>query len=82
MTTWKIELNVAQDQIPLLEEILYGLEVDAFPTLSDFEIIEGDNIRLLEAFFTQKPDLDLLKTRLTHILPGFDFSKTGLALAC
>jgi len=80
MTSWKIALNVAQDLIPILEEVIYGLGDDDYPTLSDFEIIEGDNIRLLEAFFTIKPDLELFKTRIGDILPAFDISQSGFSL--
>lgn len=80
MTSWKIKLKVAQDLIPTIEEMIYGLGEDDFPTLSDFEIIEGDNIRLLEAFFTVRPDLGLFKARLSDILPSFDLSKSDITL--
>ena len=70
MTSWKIELEIAQELIPLVEEIIYGLEADNYPTLSDFEIIEGDNIRLLEAFFVNRPQVELLQRRLDDILPS------------
>ncbi len=70
MTSWKIELEIAQDLIALVEEIICGLEEDNYPTLSDFEIIEGDNIRLLEAFFIKKPRIDLLQGRLDEALPS------------
>ena len=80
MTSWKIELKLDQDLIPLVQDIIYGLGEDDFPTLSDFEIIEGDNIRLLEAFFTGKPDLALFQNRLKDTLPAFDLAASDLRL--
>ncbi len=81
MTSWKINLKVDQNLIPLMEEILYGLDPEAFPTLSDFEISGGGTIRLLEAFFTHKPDLPMLRQRLLAILPDFDMTKADLGLS-
>ncbi len=81
MTSWKIDLKVDQNLIPLIEEILYGLDPEEFPTLSDFEISGGGTARLLEAFFTQKPDLPMLRQRLLAILPDFDLSKADLGLS-
>lgn len=81
MTSWKIELKLDQNLIPVMEEIIYGLDLDNFPTLSDFEIIEGDNIRLLEVFFIQKPDFTLFQNRITHSLPSFDLSQSGITLS-
>ncbi len=80
MTSWKIELKIDQDLIPLVQDIIYGLDEDDFPTLSDFEIIEGNNIRLLEAFFTRKPDLALFQNRLQDILPANDLTASDLRL--
>ncbi len=80
MTSWKIELKIDQDLIPLVQDIIYGLDEDDFPTLSDFEIIEGNNIRLLEAFFTGKPDLTLFQNRLKDILPANDLTASDLRL--
>lgn len=80
MTSWKIELKVAFDLIPVVEDILYGLNVDDFPTLSDFEIIEGDDIRLIEGYFTMAPDLNLLKRRLQDNLPTLDISQCQMQL--
>ena len=73
-------MKVAQDLIPVMEEIIYGLDIDNFPTLSDFEILEGDHIRLLEAFFTQKPDLSLFQNRITIGLPDFDLAQADITL--
>jgi len=81
MTSWKIDLKAAQDLIPLIEEIIYGLDDDNFPTLSDFEIIEGDDIRLLEAYFIKKPDLKLFQDRLGQILPTFNLRTSDLNLS-
>lgn len=81
MTSWKIELKVTQNLIPAIEEIIYGLDWDNCPTLSDFEIIEGDSVRLLEAFFIQKPDLDLLRTRLADIMPTLDLRESEITLS-
>ncbi len=80
MTSWKIELKIAHDLIPMVQEIIYSLDEDNFPTLSDFEIIEGNDIRLLEAFFVQKPNLILLKDRLANILPSLNLSICDLTL--
>ena len=80
MTSWKIELKIERDMIPLAQEIMYGLDDENFPTLSDFEIEEGNDIRLLEAFFTQKPALALLQKRLTDILPSFDLTLSEMTL--
>ena len=73
-------MKVAQDLIPVMEEIIYGLDIDNFPTLSDFEILEGDHIRLLEAFFTQKPDLSLFQNRIADGLPDFDLAGADISL--
>ncbi len=64
-----------------MEEILYGLDPEEFPTLSNFEISGGGTIRLLEAFFTQKPDLAMLRQRILAILPDFDIIKADLGLS-
>lgn len=80
MTSWKIELKVGQSTLPIIQEIIYGLDGDNFPTLSDFEIEEGNDIRFLEAFFTQKPDMAMLQARLEQILPSFDLSSSEIAL--
>ena len=80
MTSWKIELKVGQSTLPIIQEIIYGLDGDNFPTLSDFEIEEGNDIRFLEAFFTQKPDMAMLQARLDQILPSFDLSSSEIAL--
>lgn len=80
MTSWKIELKITLDMIPLAQEIMYGLDDENFPTLSDFEIEEGNDIRLVEAFFTHKPDLALLQKRLTDILPTFDLALSEMTL--
>ena len=80
MTSWKIELKVTQDLIPIVQEIIYGLGEDNFPTLSDFEIEVGDKTRFLEAFFIQKPDLDLFQARLVDILPSFDLASSEITL--
>jgi len=69
MTSWKITLTVARNLIPLTEEIIYGLDQNDFPTLSDFEIAGERDLRLLEAFFTVKPDLELLRKKLGNIAP-------------
>ncbi|PCJ36975.1 MAG: 50S ribosomal protein L11 methyltransferase [Alphaproteobacteria bacterium] len=81
MTSWKINLKVDQDLIPLMEEILYGLDPETYPTLSNFEIIEDGTTRLLEAFFTKKPDLAMLRQRILAILPDFDTTKADLGLS-
>ena len=73
-------MKIAQDLIPVVEEIIYGLDTDNFPTLSDFEILEGNNIRLLEAFFIQKPDLSLFQNRITDSLPDFDLARSEITL--
>ncbi len=72
MTSWKITLTVARNLIPLAEEIIYGLDPDNFPTLSDFEIAGEHDLRQLEAFFTVKPDLGLLQEKLGNIAPPSD----------
>lgn len=64
----------------MVQEIIYGLDGDGFPTLSDFEIEQGDNIRLLEAFFVRKPDINLLKKRLYDILPSLNLSINDIML--
>jgi len=69
---WKIEIEISRNFIPLVEETLFGCAENDFPTLSDFEIIEGDDIRLLEAYYTQKPDLAKLKEALKTSLETFD----------
>lgn len=74
-------MKVAQDLIPVMEEIIYGLAPDDFPTLSDFEILEGDNIRLLEAFFVQKPDISLLESRIADCLPSIDLTQAAINLS-
>ncbi|WP_138379397.1 50S ribosomal protein L11 methyltransferase [Luteithermobacter gelatinilyticus] len=61
MTSWKLELIVSQDMIPAIEETLFALaESDPlqenWPTFSDFEIREGENMRQFEAFYAHKPD--------------------------
>lgn len=76
MTSWKIKLEIAQELIPIAQEIIYGLDLDNFPTLSDFEIEQGNNIRSLEAYFTHKPDLTLLRNRLD----GMDLSYYDMTL--
>ncbi|PHZ84970.1 50S ribosomal protein L11 methyltransferase [Paremcibacter congregatus] len=81
MTSWKIELKVALDLIPMVEDILYGLNIDDFPTLSDFEIIEGDHIRLVEGYFTIKPDVTLLKSRLQDMIPTLDLAACDITLS-
>lgn len=80
MTSWRIELKVTQNLIPIVQEIIYGLDEDNFPTLSDFEIEEGDNIRFLEVFFIQKPDIALFQARLADILPSFDLAASEISL--
>lgn len=80
MSSWKIELKINQDLIPLVEEILYGLDLDNFPTTSNFEIIEGEDIRLVEAYFIIKPDLTLIKDRLKQVIP--DINPETIELVC
>ncbi|PCI51522.1 MAG: 50S ribosomal protein L11 methyltransferase [Alphaproteobacteria bacterium] len=80
MTSWKIKLSLARELIPVVQEIIYGLDGNNCPTLSDFEIEDGHNIRSLEAFFIQKPDLKLFRERLASILPSFDLSLSGITL--
>lgn len=77
MTSWKIELELPHDLIPLLQEIIYGLDADDVPTLSDFEIPGKSHIRQLEGYFTSKPDLKGLKNSLA---PHIDLIKAGLRL--
>lgn len=81
MTSWKIELKVAQSLIPIVQEIIYGLNENNFPTLSDFEIEEGNDTRLLEAFFTQKPDIEMLQKRLSLILQDLDLVSSEITLS-
>ncbi len=80
MTSWKIELKLSPDLIPIVQEIIYGLDQGSFPTLSDFEIDSGNNMRLLEAFFIQKPDLKLFQERLSSIVPAIDLSLCEISL--
>ncbi len=81
MTGWKIELNVDRNLVPMVQEIIYGLDGANFPTLSDFET-EGDSqIRFLEAYFSHKPDIAALRHRLGDILPAFDLSQAGIILS-
>lgn len=58
---WKLELEASRELLPALEETIYACSGESLPTLSDFEIIEGDDIRLLEGYFTEKPDLQALQ---------------------
>ncbi len=81
MTSWKIKLNAAREYIPVLEDILQGLDPEGFPTLSDFEIEKDDEIRLLEAFFLTKPDLTLFQDRLARALPDLDPASLDVSLA-
>ncbi len=81
MTGWKIELNVARDLVPMVQEIIYGLDEANFPTLSDFEIEEDSHLRLLEAYFSHKPDISALRHRLGDILPAPDLNHDRLILS-
>jgi len=79
MTSWKIDIKVDQALIPLVQEIIYGLEADNFPTLSDFEITADDTIRHMEAFFTEKPDVAALRHKLAPHLPKTDITLSEIA---
>jgi len=86
MTSWKITLTLPQSLIPPVTEVIYGLDPDNFPTLSDFEITpEGfENTgkkRLLEAFFTVKPDLARLRHRLDPLLSAAGLSPDNISLS-
>ncbi|MCF8473151.1 MAG: 50S ribosomal protein L11 methyltransferase [Emcibacter sp.] len=80
MPSWKINLTIHQDIIPIVEEIMGTLDEDNPPTLCDFEIIEDDQIRLLEAYFITKPDIDLLKHHLLDVVPQIAEALTTLSL--
>lgn len=74
MTNWKVSLRIKQDFIPLIEEIIYGLEEEHFPTISDFEITGETHLRQLEIYYPTPPDLTLLQQRISVILPSIDLS--------
>ncbi|NOZ43109.1 MAG: 50S ribosomal protein L11 methyltransferase [Alphaproteobacteria bacterium] len=86
MTSWKITLTLPQRLIPPVTEIIYGLDPDDFPTLSDFEVApkgfeNAGKKRLLEAFFTVKPDLARLRHRLDPLLFAAGLSPNDISLS-
>lgn len=78
MAGWKVSFRIKQDLIPLIEEIIYGLEEDHFPTISDFEINGENHLRQLEIYYPTPPDLTLLQQRIAVILPSIDLSSEKL----
>ncbi|VAW05128.1 Ribosomal protein L11 methyltransferase [hydrothermal vent metagenome] len=81
MTGWKMELTLPDNLVPMVQEIIYGLDGTNFPTLSDFEIEKNSHSRLLEAYFSHRPDIAALRHRLQDILPAFDLSQAGIILS-
>ncbi len=81
MTGWKMQLTLPDNLIPMVQEIIYGLDGANFPTLSDFEIEGDSHIRLLEVYFSHRPDISALRHRLGNILPAFDLGRAGIILS-
>ncbi len=65
--TWKISIISPIDFLPVLEEVLYAHSANDFPTLSDFEIMGDQENRLLEGYFNQKPDPDILQSAIENM---------------
>ena len=78
---WRAEMSVPSHIIPALEEVLFaqGKEGD-FPTTSNFEIIEGNEIRLLHAFYNIKPDVTALTKAVNQMAEILNSGKIDVIL--
>ncbi len=81
LAIWRIEMTVSSKIIPALEEIIFASGKDGdFPTTSNFEIIEGDEMRLLHGFFNQKPDMEKLCISLNEMAIVFGENSAEITL--
>lgn len=78
--TWKITITSPSILLPALEEILYALGDNNYPTISDFEIADENDMRLLEGYFTIEPDLSSLKSSIKSMADIFDISPPALKM--
>ena len=79
---WRVEMTVSSKIIPALEEIIFASGKDGdFPTTSNFEIIEGDEMRLLHGFFNQKPDMEKLRISLNEMAQILGESSAEITVA-
>lgn len=56
MKTWKVSIISVKDFVPILEEVLYSLDYEYFPTISSFEIIGNGDFWTVEGYFNNEPD--------------------------
>lgn len=70
---WKLTLPAPTALIPALEDALYGVtDMDNPPTFSNFEIVEGEDIRTFEAYFpAPAPDAQTVTAALEATFAAF-----------
>ena len=70
--TWKVTITTLKEFVPTLEEVLYSLDYEHYPTVSSFEIIGNEKYWTVEGFFNNKPDGDILVSEITRTAQIFE----------
>ncbi|MEZ5758447.1 MAG: 50S ribosomal protein L11 methyltransferase [Emcibacteraceae bacterium] len=58
--SWKIKFTAPKELLPSFEEIIFAASYDNFPSISSFEIEEDIKNGILEAYYQEKPDLEII----------------------
>ncbi len=64
MKTWKISITSLKEYVPTLEEVLYSLDFEHFPTVSSFEIIGNEDYWTVEGYFNNEPNSITLSSEI------------------
>lgn len=80
--TWKVSITTLKDFVPILEEVLYGLDFEHYPTVSSFEVIGDEAYWSLEGYFNNQPDSDILSSEIERSAKifGIDAPKAVIEL--
>ena len=70
--TWKVSIISPIPFLPALEEVLYALHMDEYPTVASFEIPENQTEYIMEGYFNQNPNREKLSQDIDRMADIFN----------
>lgn len=82
MKTWKVSITTLKDFVPILEDVLYSIDYEHYPTITSFEIIGNEEYWVVEGYFNNKPNKTILSSEIerTAKIFGTDTPKAVIEL--
>jgi len=79
-TTWKITIISPINFLASLEETVFAASGDYFPSITDFEIEDDPENRLLEIYYDHQPNINLLENSISEMAAIFKISAPEIKL--